>query len=181
MSLEHIASHRRDLHLLQVKNVLSRAQNSSSNRSDRSCLAGKQVCPMKCVVTPLTSNCYQIALIVIELMLNSCKLPFINKWRNEKSVVKTGSVSFWKSFFLNIMCVGTHTSVFVCFLKSVHPFLLSRRSDHSVFSVRSQTGPRGFPLGPMVLTLPSVPGKGWERTSKQSLRWSNEDGGGSLN
>lgn len=43
-------------------------------------------------------------------------------------------------------------------------FLLSRRPDHSGFSVRSQTRPHGFPLGLAVLTLPGMPGKdgkGW--------------------
>lgn len=57
-------------------------------------------------------------------------------------------------------------------------FLLSRRSDHSGFSERSQTRPHGFPLGLAVLTLPGMPVEGWERMREQSHRCWNRGGGG---
>ena len=65
--------------------------------------------------------------------------------------------------------------MFVSFLNAIY-FLLGRRSDHSEFSVRSQACSHGFPLRPLVLTLPGMPGEGWERMREQS-HWCWSGGG----
>lgn len=69
--------------------------------------------------------------------------------------------------------------VYVCKFPKCHLFLLGRRADHSEFSVRSQTCSHGFALRPLVLTLPGMPGEGWERMREQS-HWCWSGGGGEV-